>query len=403
LDGVARELRHVDHLGARKLVLELGDATLVVRLRLLGGVVFRIFRQIAVRAGIGNLLDDARPLDLLAVLELVLERRIARCCHRDLIHLPASNLPLQPRDNNSDRGPKFRPATRPKPCPKHVPSDGRPRFPGWDLAGEIALQRTHLEVAPEISFDSLRCGDGPRKSGVVWHFMQEGCPPQRTAIGTGRRHLGGIETQLDPAVFDGVDDMGSSFQDLVDLAGGKALFGEIALGAGGGDDLEPERQQKADRLEHARLVGVPHRHQHRAPARPPRSRPDTTAWPGAGTREPPPIWLLAKAMAKLRSMPITSPVDFISGPSTVSTPGKRANGKTASLTPIWSNAAGLRSKLASISPAMIRAAILATGTPITLATKGTVREARGLTSRTWISPSLMAYWTFIRPTTFKAS
>ena len=35
-----------------------------------------------------------------------------------------------------------------------------------------------------------------------------------------------------------------------------------------------------------------------------------------------------------------------------------------------------------LSPAMTRAAILATGRPITLATKGTVREARGLTSRT---------------------
>src|SRR5215510_10881809 len=29
-DGVARELRHVDHFGARELVLELGDAALVV-------------------------------------------------------------------------------------------------------------------------------------------------------------------------------------------------------------------------------------------------------------------------------------------------------------------------------------------------------------------------------------
>jgi hypothetical protein len=31
-------------------------------------------------------------------------------------------------------------------------------------------------------------------------------------------------------------------------------------------------------------------------------------------------------------MPITSPVDFISGPSKVSTPGKRSKGSTASLT-----------------------------------------------------------------------
>ena len=37
---------------------------------------------------------------------------------------------------------------------------------------------------------------------------------------------------------------------------------------------------------------------------------------------------------------------------------------------------------ARLSPAMIRAAILAIGWPITLATNGTVREARGFTSRT---------------------
>jgi hypothetical protein len=42
----------------------------------------------------------------------------------------------------------------------------------------------------------------------------------------------------------------------------------------------------------------------------------------------------------------------------------------------------LELKLARLSPAMILAAILATGRPITLATNGTVREARGLTSST---------------------
>src|SRR5215467_6673853 len=60
-DGVARELRDVDDLGTRELVLEFGDARLVVRLRLLRRVVFGILRQVAVRARIGNLLDDARP------------------------------------------------------------------------------------------------------------------------------------------------------------------------------------------------------------------------------------------------------------------------------------------------------------------------------------------------------
>ncbi len=51
-----------------------------------------------------------------------------------------------------------------------------------------------------------------------------------------------------------------------------------------------------------------------------------------GRRVPAPICALAKAVGKSRSMPITSPVERISGPSSVSTPGNFANGKTASLT-----------------------------------------------------------------------
>ena len=73
----------------------------------------------------------------------------------------------------------------------------------------------------------------------------------------------------------------------------------------------------------------------------------------------------------------------------MSTPGKRAKGKTASLTAMWPGLArvGLRRRKAakassSFSPAMMRAAILAIGAPMVLATKGTVREARGLTSST---------------------
>ena len=47
----------------------------------------------------------------------------------------------------------------------------------------------------------------------------------------------------------------------------------------------------------------------------------------------------------------------------------------------WPPLARVRSKSASFSPAMTRAAILAIGRPLALATKGTVRLARGLTSR----------------------
>jgi hypothetical protein len=41
---------------------------------------------------------------------------------------------------------------------------------------------------------------------------------------------------------------------------------------------------------------------------------------------------LRERAAERRSMPMTSPVDFISGPSTVSTPGNLMNGNTGSFT-----------------------------------------------------------------------
>ena len=118
---------------------------------------------------------------------------------------------------------------------------------------------------------------------------------------------------------------------------------------------------------------------------------ETNTAPSLGSFVPPASWLLAKARAKAasggspsrrQSRPITSPVERISGPSTVSTPGKRANGKTASFTATWSPAWSLRPKPASGSPAMTLAAMAAIGAAIALATNGTVREARGLTSNT---------------------
>ena len=60
LIGVAGQLGYVDHVGARELVLKLGDAALVERLLLLGGMIFGILRQVAVRARVGDLLNDAR-------------------------------------------------------------------------------------------------------------------------------------------------------------------------------------------------------------------------------------------------------------------------------------------------------------------------------------------------------
>jgi len=56
----------------------------------------------------------------------------------------------------------------------------------------------------------------------------------------------------------------------------------------------------------------------------------TFPWTGSGW--PAAICYFAKAMPKLVSNPITSPVDFISGPSMGSTPGNLEKGSTDSLT-----------------------------------------------------------------------
>ena len=105
--------------------------------------------------------------------------------------------------------------------------------------------------------------------------------------------------------------------------------------------------------------------------------------PPVGSALPAAACALAKAAAKSPTIPITSPVDFISGPSIVSTPRKRAKGKTASLTAMCR---GRRSPVApasaSVFPTMHRDPALASGRPVAFATKGTVRLARGFTSRT---------------------
>ncbi len=123
-----------------------------------------------------------------------------------------------------------------------------------------------------------------------------------------------------------------------------------------------------------------------------RSARDKNTVPVSGSRVPDAIWLLAKAKPKVMSTPITSPVERISGPSSVSTPGKRSKGSTASLTLTWSSTgtrpmtSGARRpswrRSARLWPTITRAATMARGTPVALATNGTVRLARGLASST---------------------
>ena len=95
------------------------------------------------------------------------------------------------------------------------------------------------------------------------------------------------------------------------------------------------------------------------------------------------ICALANAIPKLSAIPMTSPVERISGPKTVSTPGSLVKGKTASLqaTPGTGSSSGTPSS-SRVFPTITAAASLARGAPVALLTNGTVREARGFTSRT---------------------
>ena len=96
---------------------------------------------------------------------------------------------------------------------------------------------------------------------------------------------------------------------------------------------------------------------------------------------------LVSAPVKSRSIPMTSPVDFISGPMYQSTPTSLDIEKTGALMPtsFWR---GQRPPLYPMSlpaqpPSMTRVARLAAGTPVTLEMNGMVRLPRGFTSSTY--------------------
>ncbi len=105
--------------------------------------------------------------------------------------------------------------------------------------------------------------------------------------------------------------------------------------------------------------------------------------PAFGSTTPAASWLLAKAIENRSLTPITSPVERISGPSTISTPANFTNGNTLSLTDTQAGIGSLSMPCsASETPAMTLAATFATARPVALATNGTVRLARGFTSST---------------------
>ena len=95
-------------------------------------------------------------------------------------------------------------------------------------------------------------------------------------------------------------------------------------------------------------------------------------------------WDLAKAVGKSSAIPITSPVDFISGPEqrirAMEALERQHRLLDADVTGGLAPAGSCWSL--SRSPRIRRQATFASGTPIAFDTNGTVREARGLASIT---------------------
>ena len=146
-----------------------------------------------------------------------------------------------------------------------------------------------------------------------------------------------------------------------------------------------------------------------------RSATDTNTRPSVGSPPNAAACDFANACGKSLSKPMTSPVERISGPSTVSTTWpsavrNRLNGSTASLTasgaprssvppsPSAGRTPAARSS-AIDSPTMTRAAALDIEVPVALDTNGTVRDARGFASSTYRTSETSAYCTLSRPRT----
>src|SRR6185437_8218346 len=109
---------------------------------------------------------------------------------------------------------------------------------------------------------------------------------------------------------------------------------------------------------------------------------------------------LANALPNESEMPITSPVERISGPNTGSASRNLLNGNTASFTDTYGGTtSSVNPRAASDSPNITRAAYDASGSPMALDTNGIVRLARGFTSSTYTVPSLIANWTLMSPIT----
>src|ERR1019366_1176625 len=108
---------------------------------------------------------------------------------------------------------------------------------------KIILQGANFQIAGEIRPDSLRRGDRAGKSCIIRHLMQEGGAAQRPRIRESLGALGRIQYKLYVAVLDEIDDMRTPLGNLIHALRLDALAIEVARGAAGRGDFEPQPRQ----------------------------------------------------------------------------------------------------------------------------------------------------------------
>ena len=168
-----------------------------------------------------------------------------------------------------------------------------------------------------------------------------------------------------------VDDVGPALAHLVDDGDRQPRFAELAAGAARRDQLEAPFRQLPAGLDQRRLVLIAHRDEDRARER--------QVGAGAELR-------LGEGAAEIAVEPHDLAGRFHLGAEDQIDAGEAGEREHRLLDRDMRRLPARRLPLdeqsASFSPAITRAAILAIGTPVALATNGTVREARGLTSST---------------------
>jgi hypothetical protein len=162
----------------------------------------------------------------------------------------------------------------------------------------VGLQRGDFKRTRLQRCDSADGGGGRRGGGEIGNARCNRGGSNGLAIAHRLQPFGSIDDQRDAAILDFIDNVRAALRNLVDAGDRDPLFCEVGGGAVGSEQVETQRKMV----------------------------------PAIGSTVPTPSCDFANAVAKSQSRPMTSPVDFISGPSTGSVPGKRAKGKIDSLT-----------------------------------------------------------------------